>query len=102
MKKISLLSLLVLVSACQSSPATPGSTYAEVHAAAVAAINESAVRGHEWSTAGKLLEEGVAAAADGDEAMAIRLTEKARIQAELSVRQADIEESAWNERVLSD
>ena len=77
-------------------------SYAEARAAAVAAIEVSAARGHEWSTSGALLEEGAAAQDSGDDELAIRLTDRARIQAELSIRQADIEESAWKDRVLSD
>jgi len=79
----------------------PGSSYAEAHAAAVAAIEYSAERGHAWSTADALLEQAVTAAAEGDNARAIQLADGARIQAELAARQADIEEQIWTERVLS-
>lgn len=123
MKAVILIALLVLASACsnsgdndqdpapvQSPTATvieyedpaPSTSYAEAYAAAVAAMEASAARGHAWSTAGVLLEQGAAAAADGDDELAIELADKARIQADLSVRQADFEESAWVERVLSD
>lgn len=115
--------MFVLVSACsesgdsgqaaallQSAPASvqeyvapaPSATVAQAHAAAVAAIDESAARGHAWSTAGVLLEQSVAASADGDDALAIQLADKARVQADLGVRQAEFEESAWAQRVLSD
>lgn len=123
MKQIFLVSLFVLAGACgdqdndaeepvtsQSVPAAidefeepaPSTSYAEAHAAAVEAIEIAASRGHAWSTADVLLEEGAAAAAAGDDKLAIQLTDKARVQAELSIRQAEFEEGAWTERVLSD
>lgn len=123
MKQIFPVSIFVLASACsypvdnaeeqvsnQSLPAVtdeykepvPSTSYAEAHAAAVAAIELSAARGHAWSTSDVLLQEAATAAAEGDEKLAIQLADKARIQAELSVRQAEFEESAWTERVLSD
>ena len=114
MKQIYLISLLVLAGACsypgatseeqvsaQSLPA-PSTSYAEAHTAAVAAIELSASGGHAWNSAEVLLAEGAAAAAAGDTDLAIQLTDKARIQAELSIEQAEYEESAWKERVLSD
>lgn len=106
MKQIFLISLLALASACSSpgarSSAAPSTSYAEAHAAAVVAIELSAASGHAWSTSEVLLAEGATAAAEGDNDLAIQLTDKARIQAELSIQQAKFEESAWTERVLSD
>ncbi len=77
-------------------------SYEDAHAAAVRAIEHSAERGHAWSTSDALLEQAVAAAADGDENRAIQLADSARMQAELAVQQADTEEKIWMERVLSD
>lgn len=114
MKQIYIVSLLVLASACSypgakseeqvsaQSLAVPSTSYAEAHAAAVAAIELSAASGHAWSSSEVLLAEGVAAAAEGDNDLAIQLTDKARVQAELSIQQASFEESAWSERVLSE
>ncbi len=79
----------------------PSTSYAEAHAAALVAIEVSASRGHAWSTSDALLAQGVAAAAEGNEELAIELADRARIQAELAIRQADFEEGAWSERVLS-
>jgi hypothetical protein len=106
MKQIYLISLLVLAGAC-STPATkslpaPSSSYAEAHAAAVAAMELAQAHGHAWSSSEVLLAEGAAAAEAGDNDLAIQLADKARVQAELSIQQAKLEESAWTERVLSD
>lgn len=119
MKPLLLISLLVFAGACASpgdtapepamsaavtDPGTPApsASYAEAHAAAVAAIDYSAARGHAWSTSDALLAQAVAAEAQGDHELAIELADKARVQAELAARQADIEEKTWQERVLSD
>jgi len=123
MKQILLISLFVLVSSCGESNDTvdeqasaqpvaatmgeyvvpePSTSYAEAHDAAVSAIDEAAALGHAWSTSDALLKEGAAAAAEGDEELAIQLTDEARIQADLSIRQAEFEKGAWSERVLSD
>ena len=106
MKQIYLISLLVLASACSTpgakSLSAPSSSYAEAHAAAVAAIELAQAHGHAWSSSEVLLAEGAAAAAEGDNDLAIQLADKARVQAELSIQQAKFEESAWTARVLSD
>lgn len=106
MKQIYLIALLVLAAACSTpgaqSLSAPSSSYAEVHAAAVAAIELAQAQGHAWSTSEVLLAEGAAAAAEGDNDLAIQLTDKARVQAELSIQQAEFEKGAWSERVLSD
>jgi hypothetical protein len=123
MKQIFLISLFVLLSSCGeakhaadeqvSAPAkpstmdeyvapAPSTSYAEAHAAAVSAIDEAAALGHAWSTSDVLLKEGAAAAAEGNEERAIQLTDEARIQADLSIQQAEFEKGAWSERVLSD
>ena len=80
----------------------PSASYAEAHAAAVSAIDEATALGHAWSTSDVLLKEGAAAAAEGNEDLAIQLTDEARIQADLSIQQAEFEKGAWSERVLSD
>ncbi len=123
MKQIFLISLFVLLSSCGDSKDTadeqvsapqipvvvdeyvapaPSTSYAEAHVAAVSAIDEAAALGHAWSTSDVYLKEGAAAAEEGNEDLAIQLTDKARIQAELSIRQAKFEEGAWMERVLSE
>jgi len=106
-----LIALFTITGACAAqSGNTPDSapeqtsastSYEEAYAAAVAAIEYSAERGHEWSTARVLLERASGAAAEGDEANAIQLADRARSQAELAAKQADIEEDIWQERVLS-
>ena len=120
MKQLLYVSLFLLIGACtkpddngqapapvptammQEEPAKPSASYEEAHAAAVAAIDYSVTRGHAWSTSDALLEQAVAANADGNDALAIELADSARIQAELAAKQADIEEGTWQERVLSD
>lgn len=123
MKQIFLVSLFVLLSSCGESTDTadeqvsapakpaamdeyvvpaPSASYAAAHAAALSAIDAAAALGHAWSTSDVLLKEGVAAAAEGNEDLAIQLTDEARIQADLSIRQAEFEKGAWSERVLSD
>jgi hypothetical protein len=111
-KLLYLVPLLLALGACGGSTVkeqTPDTTepaasasYEDAHAAAVKAIEHSAERGHAWSTSDALLEQAVAAAADGDEKLAIQLADSARMQAELAVQQADTEEKIWMERVLSD
>ena len=123
MKQLFLTSLIILASACGDSDDTahqraavpslpavadayvkpaPSTSYDEAHAAAVASIGLSNSVGHAWSTADALLAEGAEAAAAGNEELAILLTDKARLQADLSIRQAEHEDGAWTERVLSD
>ena len=120
MKQLFLIPLIFLASACGDSADTaqqqasvpavadeyekpaPSTSYEEAHAAAVASIGLSNSVGHAWSTADALLAEGAEAAAAGDEELAILLTDKARMQADLSIRQAEHEDGAWTERVLSD
>jgi hypothetical protein len=109
MKQLFVLSLLIVAGACASAGdrvAAPGqssasASYSVAYAAAVAAIEYSVARGHAWSTSDALLQQAVAADADGDEDLAIELADAARVQAELAAKQADIEEGTWQERVLS-
>jgi hypothetical protein len=106
MKQIFLITIIVLTGACASSNETTSiqaeTSYADAHAAAVAAIEYSAERGHAWSTSDALLEQAVAANAEGNEALAIELANSARMQAEIAAEQANIEERTWSDRVLSD
>ena len=122
MKHLFFISLFLLIGACTGSddsgpeaervqtlpvaiedePATPSSSFEEAHAAAVAAIDYSAQRGHAWTTSDALLEQALAANADGNEELAIELADSARIHAELAAKQSDIEEDSWQDRVLSD
>ena len=110
MKQILLIGVIVLTAACENSSDnasnqnedSSATSYEEAHAAAVEAIDYSVSRGHAWTTADALLEQAVAATANGDEALAIELANRARTQAELAARQADIEETTWSDRVLSD
>ena len=104
MKRMILTSLFMLLGACSTSgrpEQSPSDSYAQAHAAAVAAIELSAAKAHAWNTTDALLEQASAAAAAGDEERAIQLADKARIQAELAAKQADREAEIWEERVLS-
>ena len=76
-------------------------TYEEARAAAVAAIDISAEKGHAWMTADQLIIEAAAAADAGDEARAITLANEARIQADLAAVQADTEATVWRDHVIS-
>jgi hypothetical protein len=110
MKQVFLIAVLVLTSACATSQdnvsaqaeSASVNSYDEAHAAAVAAIEYSAARGHAWSTADTYLAQAEAANADGNDELAIELADSARMQAELAAKQADIEEKTWSGRVLSD
>ena len=88
--------------AVKEDTASPGSTYEDAHAAAIAAISISEEKGHAWNSSDALLEQAIAAAADGDLNRAIQLADDAREQAELAAEQADFEAVAWRDRVLSD
>jgi uncharacterized lipoprotein len=66
MKRMILTALFMLLSACSTSgrtEQTPGYSYEEAHAAAVAAIELSAAKAHAWNTTDALLEQASAAAA---------------------------------------
>ncbi len=82
--------------------AEPSASYDEAHAAAVAAIQLAADKGHAWNTADNLIDEAIAAAANGDESLALTLADEARIQALLAAVQADREAAAWRGRVVTD
>jgi len=104
MKRMILTALFILLGACSTSSGheqARSDSYAEAHAAAVAAIEISVAKGHAWSTSDALLKQASAAAAAGDDERAIQLADSARLQAELAAKQADSEAEIWEERVLS-
>lgn len=101
MHKAILLALLTILVACGGETQST-SAYEEAHAAAVAAMDVAAERGHAWMTSDQLIKEAEQAAADGDEARAILLADEARIHAELAVTQADTEAATWHDKVISD
>jgi len=80
----------------------PSASYEDAHSAATAVIQMAADKGHAWTTADKLISEAEAAAAGGDESLALKLADDARVQALLAVAQADAEAFAWRSRVISD
>jgi len=88
-----------------STPATPvkaepSTSWEEARAAAMAAIEIAADKGHAWSTSDSLLDEAARAAEEGDESRAISLADEARIHAELAAVQADREATAWRDNVI--
>ena len=101
MHKAILLALLSVLVACGGETETK-SAYEDAHAAAVAAMDIAAERGHAWMTSDQLIKDAAQAAADGDEALAIQLADEARIHAELAVIQADTEATAWRDKVISE
>jgi hypothetical protein len=78
----------------------PSASWAEAHAAAMAAIEIAAAKRHAWSTSDSLLQEAARAAGEGDESRAISLADEARIHAELAAIQADREAAAWHDNVI--
>lgn len=80
----------------------PSASYDEARVAAVAAIQTAAEKGHAWSTSDQLVEEAAAAAAAGDEALAISLADEARIHATLAALQADREAIAWRDNIITE
>ncbi len=121
MRKLIVLSLAVIVSACggenkepataeTTEPAIPVSTvnteasnsYDEAHAAAVAAIEIASQKQHAWTTSDQLIKDAAKAAEDGDEALAIVLADEARILAELAAIQAEESAKTWRDAVISD
>ncbi len=100
MHKAILVSLVLMLSACGGEDQS-GASYEEARAAAVAAIDVAAEKGHAWLTSDQLIGQAAEAAAQGDEDRAISLANEARSQAELAAIQADTEAVAWHERVIS-
>ena len=101
MHKAILLALVSILVACGGETETD-SAYEDAHAAAVAAMDIAAERGHAWMTSDQLIKDAAQAAADGDEALAIQLADEARIHAELAVIQADKEAAEWRDKVISE
>lgn len=121
MHKAILIALALILSACggekqsgsTEAPSSSGETqaagietkssdtYEEARAAAIAAIDISAEKGHAWMSADQLIKEAADAAAAGDEARAIALADEARIHAELAAVQADTEATSWHDKVIS-
>ncbi len=101
MHKAILLTLVSILVACSGETDT-NSAYEDAHAAAVAAMDIAAARGHAWMTSDQLIKEAAQAAADGDEVRAILLADEARIHAELAVIQADKEATVWRDNVISE
>jgi hypothetical protein len=82
--------------------ADPSTSYAAAHAAALSAMQTAADKGHAWNTADKLIDEAVAAAANGDEPLALKLADEARMHALLAIAQADRQVHDWRARVITD
>ena len=101
MHKAILLALVSTLVACGGETETDNA-YEDAHAAAVAAMDIAAERGHAWMTSDQLIKDAAKAAADGDEDLAIQLADEARIHAELAVIQADEEATAWRDKVISE
>ena len=100
MRKAVLLALASILAACGGETQIDGA-YEDARAAAVAAMDIAAERGHAWMTSDQLIKDAEKAAADGDEARAILLADEARNHAELAVIQADKEAVAWRDKVIS-
>ena len=79
----------------------PSKNYDDAHAAAIAAMKIAAEKGHAWSTSDQLIKDAAKAADEGDEALAIKLADEARIHAELAAIQAETEATAWRDRVIT-
>lgn len=80
----------------------PSASYDEALAAALAAIDIAAQRGHAWSTSDQLVKDAAKAAAEGNVTRAISLADEARNHAELAAIQADEEAKVWREKVISE
>jgi len=119
MRKLTVLSLAVILSACggeitapapTAERATPVSTvnaktsnsYAEAQAAAVVAIDIASQKRAVWTTSNQLINEAAKAAVGGNEVLAIALADEARIHAELAVIQAEESAATWRDAVISD
>ena len=80
----------------------PSESWEEAFAAATAAIERSAEKGHAWLSADQLLEQAQAAYDAGDEALAIALADEARIHGDLASIQADYEKTVWQDIVVTE
>lgn len=77
-------------------------TWEQALADANLAIEISVRKEHAWTTADQLLEEAHEAHAAGDEALAIRLADEARILADLASIQADYERAVWQDSAVTE
>ena len=123
MRSLSLVAVLIFLAACGSeseeaisdSVSAPepaiempavntesSATYEEAQAAAVAAIDQAAAKGHAWTTSDQLIKDAADAAANGDSALAISLADEARIHADLASAQADSEALTWRDNVITE
>ena len=75
------------------------SEYAQVEAAATAALTQASAAGFEWLHTRELLAQARAEADAGRYAHALELATTARTQAELALVQARAEATAWQARV---
>lgn len=88
---VALLSL-GLITGCASTDEASDSTSAEQAIADAKAANaEAKAVNNEWRDTGKIIKKAEKKLADGDEAAAIKLANKAKAQAEAAVAQAEIE-----------
>lgn len=80
------------------APATTGPSVAAKNAIYSAKIKNARAKraGYEWRDTGKLIEEAEAAAAKGDNDEAISLARKAKAQAEIALKQAEIEKARFS------
>lgn len=81
---------------------TPSESWDEALAAANLAIEISARKEHAWTTADDMLEQAHEAHSAGDDALAIRLADEARILANLASIQADYEQAVWQDSVVTE
>ncbi|MFV1983727.1 MAG: LysM peptidoglycan-binding domain-containing protein [Thiohalomonadales bacterium] len=82
------MAFLIVVAACDSTPEKEvGSSAADAIAAAKAANQRAIQEQYEWRDTGKIIKMAETALAEGDDAKAIKLANKARRQAENAVKQ---------------
>ena len=86
----------------QAATASPSyDSFEAAFAAANKAMQAAADRGHAWLSVDNLLAQAREAAQAGDEQQAIALAIEASKQARLAREQADTEQDAWRERVVT-
>lgn len=79
--------LIVMLSACDSTPEKADSSAADAIAAAKTANKRASNENYEWRDTGKMIKKAEKALAKGDDATAIKLANMARRQAENAVTQ---------------
>jgi len=88
LKYLVLVALVAFLAACDSTPdKEEGSSAADAIAAAKAANKRAINENYEWRDTGKIIKKAEKALANGDDATAIKLANKARRQAENAVKQ---------------